>query len=139
MAVLAALKTDLTWGLVLVTDATSTEEIPELSEAGDGIVTAMDTGLIVRVQHPNDGLVRVRVVDAEANATGDQVFDGELTIPSGRLRVSGVLQDSFVEVRTASTSPVRVKVFVDAPQASLLDIVLEPQHRARPHDVRDPR
>lgn len=126
MAVIAALKADLTWGLVLVTDAMSTEEIPQLSEAGDGIVTAMDTGLIVRVQHPNDGLVRVQVLDAEAEAAGDQVFEGELIVPSGRLRVSGVLQDTYVEVGTTSSSPVRLKVFVDAPQASLLDIVLEP-------------
>ena len=50
------------WGVLLITDAESKEEIPSWATADDQVAVAA-TALAVRVMHEDDGEVAVRVLD----------------------------------------------------------------------------
>lgn len=122
MTVLAALDADFPWGVLLVTDASSTEQIPDWSSSEE-MVTAARSALVVRVRHADEGTVAVRVLDAEPG-TGRMVFDGALQVVSGILRVSDATGDSAVDVPAHSGS-LRLRLFADdVSEATTVDVVV---------------
>lgn len=122
MTVLAELNADFPWGVLLVTDASSTEQIPDWSSPEE-MVTAAQSALVVRVRHADEGSVVVRVLDAEPR-TGQMVFDGALQISSGSLRVSDATGDSAVDVM-APSGVLRLRLFADdVSEATTVDVVV---------------
>jgi hypothetical protein len=94
------------YGVLLVTDATSTEQIPSWTSPEEP-VTAAATALAVRVRHADEGAVAVHVVDSVNDVAGGQLFGGGLDLPSGVLRVSDALGTVIAEL---SVPPGRVAV-----------------------------
>jgi hypothetical protein len=61
------------WGVLLVTDASSTEQIPDWSSP-DERVTAARSALVVRVMPDVEGNVDVYVVNSDDEVQGTRVF-----------------------------------------------------------------
>lgn len=122
MTVLAELNADFPWGVLLVTDASSTEQIPDWS-GPEEMVTAAQSALVVRVRHADEGSVAVRVLDAEPDA-GEMVFEGVLQVTSGSLRVSDATGDSAVNVPVPSGS-LPLRLFADeVSEATAVDVIV---------------
>jgi hypothetical protein len=121
---LAELHTGFPWGVLLVTDAESTEQIPSWASA-DEQVAAAATALVVRVMHRDDGDVAVRVWSGVAGAVGDRVFSGPIAVPSRVLRVSDALGEDAVDIGIPSKRA-RVEIFTDdAAEASEVHLVAD--------------
>lgn len=113
------------WGVLLISDARSREEIPRWTNADDQVAAAT-TALVVRVMHEDNGEVAVRVFDDPDHADGDLVFSGPLLVPSGTLRISDALSSSAVDVDPPATS-LQVSIYTNDPaEASKVDLVLRP-------------
>jgi hypothetical protein len=79
------LTAEFPYGILLVTDATSTEPIPSWDSAEEQVAVA-GSALVVRVRHADEGEVTVRVQDAPADVSGGLIFTGEIAVPSGWVR-----------------------------------------------------
>lgn len=116
------------WGLVVVTDHLSTEEVPEWSEP-DQMVTSCSTGLVARVQHEQEGAVTVRVASEPPTSGDHEYFRGAIDTPSGTLRVSDALQEqTFFTIDV----PERVSISIyadDSTNATRVNVVILPQPR----------
>lgn len=120
---LAELTTPFPWGVLLISDASSTEPIPSWASAEDS-VTATDTALVMRVLHADEGDCRVRVWNDDADVAGAPVFTGMINIASGVAKVSDALGDASAEVAVTAGRH-RIEIFADsAVEASAVDVVL---------------
>jgi hypothetical protein len=119
----AELEAEFPFGVLLITDSTSTEPIPSWDSAEEQVAVA-GSALVVRVQHADEGEVTVRVCDSPADAAGGLIFTGELQVSSGVLRVSDALGTSTTEVKV-SPGPLQLQIYADSNvEASALDLVL---------------
>jgi hypothetical protein len=120
---LAELSTAFQWGVLLVTDASSQEQIPDWSSP-DEQVSAAGSALVVRVMPDVEGNVRVDVVNSDDEVQGTQVFSGRLTVPSKVLKVSDALGQATTSVDLDSEE-IGVEVFLNAPtEANLVTLLL---------------
>ncbi|WP_157181266.1 hypothetical protein [Actinopolymorpha alba] len=94
---LGEFQAEFPWGLLLVTDAASREEIPTWTAPGE-MVAAASTALVARVKHQDEGEVLVRVWDDSSEVLGRPVFSGVIELPSGVLKVSDALGDNSIEL-----------------------------------------
>jgi hypothetical protein len=119
------LTAEFPYGVLLVTDATSTEPIPSWDSAEEQVAVA-GSALVVRVRHADEGDVTVRVHDAPADVSGGLIFTGEIAVPSGVLRVSDALGNNAAEVGvTPGLLP--LQLYADSNvEASVIHLVLGP-------------
>lgn len=109
------------WGLLLVTDERSTEEIPSWTSDAE-LVAAAPSAMVVRVRHQQEGSVSVFLGADDPGAELTQVFTGELELESGVLVVSDALGDSKLR---AEYEPGRWRVSVSvAPEREASVVVL---------------
>lgn len=121
----AELEAGFPWGVLLVSDADSREEIPSWA-ADEAQVAAASTALVVRVTHEDNGEVAVRVLDDVSEAKGEVAFSGSLMVPSGRLRISDALGARAIELEIENRS-VELSIHTDDPaEAAQVDLVLTP-------------
>ena len=113
------------WGLLLVTDDSSSDEIPPWASDAD-VVTATPTAVVVRVVHEQEGTAEVVVREGESQDMGLIVFDGVIEVPSGRLRVGDALNDQKLIV-SVQPGPHLLRVSVNRPvEASEVSIEIDP-------------
>jgi hypothetical protein len=120
---LAEFATGFPWGVLLISDARSKEQIPSWSTPDDQVAVAA-TALVVRVMHRDNGEVAVRVWDDALKSEGDLAFAGSLAVPSRILRLSDALGERAVEVDVPAGGA-DVRILTDHPsEASRVDVVL---------------
>lgn len=120
---LADLTCRFPWGVLLVTDADSTELIPQWT-SDDEQVTAAGSALVVRVMSDIGGDVDVHVVNNEEETTGTRVFSGRLSVPSKILKVSDALGERSASV-ALNRENIAVEVFLDKPsEATSVSLLL---------------
>jgi hypothetical protein len=129
--------TDFPWGVLLITDASSTEPIPSWARPEEQVTSAR-TALVVRVLHADEGQVAVHVWDDQREARGGLVFEGEIDTPSGTLRVSDALGKASAELALApGRHPIQIFTNAATEASSVhLDLVeTRPDSRpfSRPH------
>ena len=122
---LGGLQAEFAFGVLLVSDEDSTEQIPSWASP-DEQVTATGSAAVVRVQHPDEGPVVLRVWDSDESVMGACAFDSRLEVSSGIVKVS----DAMGTVWLAFAVPpgaCRLQVFVNSSvEADELDLVLGP-------------
>ena len=96
MTSIAEMTASFDWGVLLVADPESHEEIPAWASA-DALVSQSESALVVRVLHADDGPVRVRLSSSVADESLLTYFEGSLAIKSGVLRISNALGTQLVE------------------------------------------
>jgi hypothetical protein len=103
------------WGLVVLGDPDDLSELP--TTLGDAVAVATAGTIACRIQHAVDG---VATAAATLDSTGEPeglrlAYEGELELPSGRLRLGDAGSESTEEARL---TPGRygVRVFVDEPE-----------------------
>lgn len=109
------------WGLLVVTDDSSTDEIPAWTSDAD-VVTATASTVVVRVVHDQEGTAEVTVLEGESQDTNLIVFDGVIEVPSGRLRVGDALNDQTLIVPVQPgihALRIRVNRLLEASQISI--------------------
>jgi hypothetical protein len=122
---LAELAAGFPWGVLLITDAASQEQIPSWDSDDDQVAVA-STALVVRVLHRDEGEVAIYVWDDASAAKGHTAFSGVLRVPSGRLRISDALGDESVEIEIRGAAIV-VEIRTNDPrEASEVHVVLTP-------------
>src|SRR5438067_175720 len=96
--ILAELRGPFPFGVVLVTDETSRDKIPQWSSE-ERQITATDTAIVIKIQHEVDGSSVVRVWD-EAPVAHSAVELGtvSLTSRSGRLIVSTASGEGTIRI-----------------------------------------
>ncbi len=119
------LEAEFPFGVLLVTDESSSELIPEWSSAEEQ-VTSADSAAVVRVRHADEGPIRVRIWDDERVVAGALAFDGRFKIESGTVKVSDALGSAAVTIPIESGTR-RLKIFVNsAVEADQVDLVIGP-------------
>ena len=119
----AELEAEFPYGVLLITDAESTEQIPSWDSPEEPVAVAA-SALVVRVRPADEGEVTVRVVDSPGDAAGGQIFAGELEVKSGVLKISDALSAVTTEVQV-TPGPLPVQVYADSiVEASSLYVVL---------------
>ena len=117
------LEAELPYGVLLITDAESTEQIPSWDSPEEPVAVAA-SALVVRVRHADEGEVTVSVVDSPGDPAGDQIFAGELEVKSGVLQISDALSAATTEVQV-TPGPLPVQIYSDSTvEASSLYVVL---------------
>src|ERR1700686_1794515 len=111
---LAELRAQFPFGVLLITDEKSTEPIPDWS-SDDQQGTSAVTAMVVKIRHEVDGPATVRVWDDDPHRTGLAAVERELTAKSGALRVSTASGDHFVRI-PVPVGTVRVKVVASGPR-----------------------
>ena len=110
---LAELRTKFPFGIVLVTDETSTEPIPKWSSDVQQ-VTLASSAMAIKVRHEVDGPAIVRVWDGDPTLPNARdlatVF---LKIPSRALLVSTAAGETFIRV-DVPTDEVRIRILTSA-------------------------
>jgi membrane peptidoglycan carboxypeptidase len=101
------------WGVLLISDRESTEEIPEWSNPSEQ-VTAARTAAVVRVLHGSEGPVEVSVGEL-TSATSVLAFDGQIAPPSGVVRVGDATGEINIEL---SVGPAIHRMLVRLDRAS---------------------
>lgn len=120
---LAELSAAFQWGVLLVTDASSTEQIPDWLSP-DERVTATGSALVVRVMPDVEGNVDVYVVNNDEDVQGTRVFSGRLAVPSKMLKVGDALGETTASV-ALSKEQIGIEVFLDEPiEASAVSLLL---------------
>lgn len=120
---LGELEARFPWGVLLVSDERSTEEIPSWN-SDEEQVTHSATAAVVRVMQQDEGDVRVRVWDDETGVTGGLAFTGVLDLESGVLKVSDALGATMLRLPTG-TGPTTVEIYTDAAiEATHVDLVV---------------
>ena len=110
---LAEIEAGFQWGLLLVKDVNSRENIPDWSSP-DEQVTAVGSAMVIRVMHEVEGQVSVYVVSDSEEVQGICVFSGALNVPSKVLQVGDALGEQAVHVALDRAS-IAIKVFLDEP------------------------
>lgn len=102
------------WGLLVIGDPRSSEEIPE--EKSDAFVEAMRTCLVVAVEHEVEGPVCINAsVGAEpVKPKGELDWEGSIEVGSGLLRFSDVEELDCLTFRVAPQI-YRVRICSDRP------------------------
>jgi hypothetical protein len=119
----AELEAEFPFGVLLITDAASTEQIPSWDSDEEQVAVA-GSALVVRVQNADEGEVTVRVFDSPADAAGGLIFTGEIEVSSGVLRISDALGTSTAEVHV-EPGPLPIQIFADSHvEASTVHVVL---------------
>jgi hypothetical protein len=96
---------------VVAQDA-DTEDIPDW-ESGDEKAVASEHAVLIATRPDHLGNVHVQVLRGEGGPDlGSEVFDGELSVVSGRIVVGSVLAAQVLEVQIGGPGYVPVKVFV---------------------------
>jgi len=111
---LSELRTAFPWGVLLVTDATSSEEIPTWASQEEQVAFA-STALVVRVVHQDEGEVLVQVWDDSSEVRGGLAFSGVIELPSGVLQVSDALGETSIELPFEGVRE-HIEIFTDAAQ-----------------------
>jgi hypothetical protein len=120
---LAELNASFQWGVLLVTDASSTEQIPDWSSP-DERVTAAGSALVVRVMPDVEGNVDVYIVNNDEDVRGTRVFSGRLAVPSKVLKVGDALGDTIASL-TLGKDDIGIEIFLDEPiEASAVSLLL---------------
>lgn len=109
---LGELEASFPWGLLVVTDSRSREQVPDWA-SNDEQVTRGETVAVLRVKHQDEGDVVVRVWDDTSAVTGDLAFRGSLNIGSGLLTVSDGLGEALPEIPTRA-GPTAIAIYADA-------------------------
>jgi hypothetical protein len=95
---LAELRAQFPFGVLLVTDDKSTEPIPDWSSE-DQQVTSTATAMVVKIRHEVDGPATVRIWDdSPAGDDRFEVDDVTLMSPSGVLRISTATGEHAVRI-----------------------------------------
>jgi hypothetical protein len=117
------LQAEFRYGVLLIADAESKEDIPSWESAEEQVAVAA-SALVVRVQHADEGEVTVRVCNSLADAAGGLIFTGEIEVPSGVLRVSDALGTSTADVKV-EPGLLAIQIYADSHvEASALHLVL---------------
>lgn len=120
---LAELSAAFQWGVLLVSDASSAEQIPSWSSP-DERVTAANSALVVRVMPDVEGDVDVYIVNDDEDVQGTRVFSGRLAVPSKTLRVGDALSETTASV-ALSKQEIGIEIFLDEPtEASAVSLLL---------------
>lgn len=120
----ASLSRGFPWGLCVLEDPRSSEEIPPFAAPGQSVSTCR-TGIMVAILHEVDGEATASVQVAPYRGAGVALFDGEITSDSGELRIADATADHEARV-TVGEGRFRVQVFVDqVPHSELVEFVLE--------------
>ncbi|MBW6435004.1 hypothetical protein KZ829_14780 [Actinoplanes hulinensis] len=128
----ASLCENLNWGLVFITD--SALEDTGLSEAFDTEpdgrqvdFMSNETATVLRVQHGSDGDVEVRLWVGEedwGNQGAHEIGVTTISVPSGMIKVSDVLEQKFVQVKV-DPGTYRLQMNGDSPcEPAVVDLVL---------------
>ncbi len=129
---LAELRAQFPFGVLLITDEKSTEPIPDWS-SDDQQVTSTGTAMVVKIRHEVDGPATVRVWDDDPHRAGLAAVERELTVKSGALRVSTATGNDFVGIPVPAGT-VRVKVVASASHdPEEIDLVVVPGKTERQH------
>ena len=117
------------WGLLLVKDSESKEEIPTWASDEEQVAFAA-TALVVRVLHQDEGDVLVRAWDDNNDVRGGLTFSGEIDLPSSLLQVSDALGEQFVEIAVPTVRQ-HIEVYTNAVrEASEVHLVLSDTNTA---------
>ncbi len=120
---LGELEAGFPWGVLLLTDEGSTEEIPTWA-SDEEQVTHSATAAVVRVMHQEEGDVTVRVLDDDAGARGGLAFKGVLDLPSGVLKVSDAMGEAMLRLQL-ERGLIGVVIYTDAAvEATRVDVVV---------------
>lgn len=121
---LAELRAQFPYGVLLITDAASVEPIPSWTTPEDQVTVAR-TALVVRVLHGDEGETNARIVSADGEASGALIFAGQIDLPSGIVRLSDATGNVTVDAKIRQGRHA-VRIFADSTvEASALDVVLE--------------
>lgn len=120
---LGVLTAEFPWGVLLISDRGSTEQIPEWDSPQDQ-VTGGATCLLVRVRHADEGPVTVRVWDGTHEVavlpTAVRLIDSF----SGRLVVSDALGDQSIDISVPAGTR-EIAIFLNRPvEATEVDVVV---------------
>jgi len=122
---LAELRAQFPFGVLLITDEESTEPIPDWS-SDDQKVSSGANAMVVKIRHEVDGPAIVRVWDDDPHKAGRAAVERELTVKSGALRVSTATGDHAVRIPVPAGT-VRVRVVASAPRnPGEIDLVVIP-------------
>jgi hypothetical protein len=111
------------WGVLLITDAASTEQIPAW-DSDEHQATSSRSAVVLRVLHGDEGPVTVRVWEGDGPEPGHRLFDSSIDIPSGVLQVGDALGDEVLRLDRQAGS-VRIEVLANEPrEADLVDVVI---------------
>lgn len=120
---LAELTAGFQWGVLLVTDANSVEQIPNWSSPDEQVTTA-GSALVVKVMPDTEGVVSISVVNNEKEVHGTCVFSGRLAVPSKVLKVSDALGEQRASV-LLDKEDIGIGVFLDEPaEATSVSLLL---------------
>lgn len=108
----AELAADFPYGVLLVTDAASTEEIPSWDSPEEPVAVAA-SAVVIRVRNADEGEVSVRVVDTASDAAGGRIFAGVLEVKSGVLKLSDALGAATTEL-AVPPGPLAVEIYADS-------------------------
>ena len=97
-ALLGQLRHAFPWGVLLITDDSSTEQIPTW-DSSEVQVSAGDTAAVLRVMHAQEGDVTVQVWHQPSQPMGLEVYQGQIHLPSGTLRISDATNETAPRVR----------------------------------------
>ncbi|TBN55529.1 hypothetical protein EYE40_15130 [Glaciihabitans arcticus] len=120
---LAETSGEFSWGVLLIEDEGSTEEIPPWPSP-DEIATFASSSVVLRILHGQEGPTSVRIWDSDVETRGELVFEREIEITSGTVLARDAVSD--VQVSAALQPGTYVcRIFVDSPiEASEVDISL---------------
>lgn len=100
------------YGQVVAQDA-GTADIPDW-QTGEEQAVASEHAVLVATRPDSAGNVHVQVLRGDGGGDlGSQVFDGELSVVSGRMAVGSVLAGQVLEVGISEPGYVPVRIFVD--------------------------
>ena len=120
---LAELTAGFKWGVLLVKDANSTEQIPNWSSP-DEQITAANSALVIRVMPDDEGNVDVQVVNDSKEVRGMRYFSGHLAVPSKTLKVGDALGEQSVNV-VLDKENIGVEIYLDEPmQATCVSLLI---------------
>jgi hypothetical protein len=123
-AFLGRLEGGFPWGLLVVSDQESSEQIPEWT-GEDEQVTSSASSLVVKVEHEQDGPATVHVYKGAGDLAGEPAFEGMLTTPSGVLTVADAVGRQLIRVPGAAGMH-RVRILLNRPRrASHIDVVID--------------
>jgi len=110
---LAELRAQFPFGVLLVTDDKSTEPIPGWSSE-EQQVTSNATAMVIKIRHEADGPATVRIWDEKPSARNRvELDDVTLESPSGVLRVSTATGEHAVRI-AISVGSAHIRVLASA-------------------------
>jgi len=123
-AFLGSLEGGFPWGLLVVSDQESSEQIPDWP-GQDVQVTFTTSSLVVKVEHEQAGLATVHVYKGAGDLSGEPAFVGVLATPSSVLTVADAVGRHLIRVPGAAGTH-RVRIFLNRPrQANHIDVVID--------------